>query len=178
MEQRITIKTTTSIADIGELNKLTESLFSIDEIYRSMKRPDLLQSEHKMDFRIKVYKDIEGAKLTAFRVSSPVEIVITVDSLWIGALTFVLLDYKTVKDNIRELHSDIQSALSNIPSTLSDISGLADTEIQNIEIGVRLFCEHLLSFADDDLKKLLHKIQTARRRINYETIEKISVRKE
>ena len=168
MEQTIAIKTAVSVNDIRELNKFTQAFMIVDEIYRLIQKPELIQATKKIDFRKKEYKEISGAHLSDLRLSSPLEIVIQVDNLWIGALSFIFVHYKDVKENIREITADIDTVLDGI-------SGLTQDQIEKINIGVRLFCDQLLELSENELNGLLRKVKTARHRINYESIESISV---
>lgn len=168
MSRALVLKGRSEVEDFSDLTHWVEALMTVDEVYRLMKRPDLLRRGRKIDFRTKEFKGIDGARLASFRVSSPPEVEVPVDNLWIGALVFVLLNYKNIKENATEIHSDSKRILAAI-------KGLAEDEILEIDIGVRIFLDHLLGMAEADAKGFLSRVQAARGRLNFETIEPITI---
>ncbi|WP_297529396.1 hypothetical protein [Thiohalobacter sp.] len=163
---RITIKSTKSVDDFSELNRLTEALVVVDEIYRLMSRPEVIRQTRKIDFRRKEYKEIEGARLIGFRVSSPPEITIVVDNIWLGALAFVLVNYKTVKENLIEIFEDGTKILHGI-------SGLTKNEIDNIKLGVKLFYDQLSELTSKDIERLESRIKKVRSKLSLESVKEI-----
>ena len=163
---RITIKSKKSVDDFSELNRLTEALVVVDEIYRLMTKPEVIRQTRKIDFRRREYKEIEGARLIGFRVSSPPEITIVVDNIWLGALAFVLVNYKTVKGNISEIFADGSRILYGIV-------GLTKNEIENIQIGVKLFYDQLAGLADNDIERLENRIKKVRSKLSLESIKEV-----
>ena len=168
---QITIKSRKAVDDFGELNRLTDALVFIDEIYRLMKKPEVIEITKKIDFRRKEYKDIKGAKLASFKVNSPPEITINVDGTWIGALLFVLLNYKTIKDNISELSSDSSQIIQGL-------TNLTKQEIDNIQIGIKLFQNQLSNLTEKDIERLDKRIQYVRSKINIKSIKEIIVKRD
>lgn len=168
MPRNITIKSRASIDSLNELNRLVDTLVTVDEVYRIMQRPRLLEIDRRIDFRKREFKEINGARLGGFRISSPPEITIAVDINWIAALSFVLVNYKTVKENTAEIQSDTKKLLKGI-------KGLTQNEIELIEIGVRMFAQSINAASEKAVKGLLHKIQTARGRLDREDIESIEI---
>ncbi len=181
---QITIKSKKSVDDFGELNRLTEALVFIDEIYRLMKKPEVIEKTKKIDFRRKEYKEIEGAKLASFKVNSPPEITIIVDNAWIGALSYVLVNYKTIKENISELASDSHQLIQDVTELTSDsnqliqgITELTKQEIENIQAGIRLLHSQLENLTKKDIDILNKKIHYVRSKINIESIKEIIVKR-
>lgn len=167
---QITIKSKKSVDDFGELNRLTDALVFIDEIYRLMKKPDVIEKTKKIDFRRKDYKDIKGAKLASFKVNSPPEITVNVDGTWVGALLFVLLNYKTIKDNISELSSDSNKLIKGL-------TNLTKEEIENIQIGINLLKNQISTLAVKDIERLDKRIQSVKSKINIESISEIIIKR-
>jgi hypothetical protein len=168
---QITIKSLKAVDDFGELNRLTDALVFIDEVYRLMKKPSVIEQTRKIDFRRKEYKEIKGAKLAAFKVNSPPEITINVDGTWLGALVFVLLNYKTIKDNVTELGSDTSQIIQGL-------TNLTKEEIENIQIGSKLLHDQLSNLMEKDVENLEKRIQHVRSKINIESIKKIIVKRD
>ena len=165
---QISIKSTKVVDDFGELNRLTDALVFIDEIYRLMKKPGVIEQTKKIDFRRKEYKYIKGAKLASFKVNSPPEITINVDGTWVGALIFVLLNYKTVKDNLSEINSDSSQIIQGL-------TNLTLEEIENIQIGIKLLQNQLSNLAAKDIEIFEKRIKYVRSKINIESIIEIIV---
>jgi hypothetical protein len=168
MSRNITIKSRVPVNSLNELNRLVDALVTVDEVYRVMQRPQLLETDRRVDFRKKEYRDIDGARLGGFQINSPPVITIAVDIDWLASLIFVLVNYKTVKENAAEIQADSKELLN-------EIKGLTKNEVELIEIGVRMLAESINSASESAVKGLLNKIQTARARISREDIESIEV---
>ena len=102
----ITLKLNNSVKSIPELSRAIDAFETTDKIYRLIKAGEAVNSESKVDFRRKPFKDIKGGGLEKFNVTSPPEITINADNLWIAALLFILKDYSNTKNNIVEFVND------------------------------------------------------------------------
>ena len=167
---QITIKSKNAVNDFGELNRLTEALVFIDEIYRLMKKPEVIEESKKIDFRRKEYREIEGAKLSSFKVNSPPEITINVDNVWIGALLFVLVNYKTIKENLTELTTDSNRLIQGVTE-------LTEQEMEHLEIGIKILQNQIESLTKEDIKRFNKKINHVRSKLSVESIKEIIVKR-
>ena len=87
----ITLKLEKSVTSIPELSRAIDAFETIDEIYRLIKSKDAVYPGAKVDFRRKPFKDIKGGELEKFNVTSPPEITVNADNLWIAAILFVVV---------------------------------------------------------------------------------------
>lgn len=105
----IKLKLEKSVTNIPELSRAIDAFETIDEVYRLMKSEDAITPNSKIDFRKKPYKDIRGGELDRFNVTSPPEITVNADNLWVAALLYILKDYSNIKNNIAEASNDALS---------------------------------------------------------------------
>ena len=144
-----------------------DRLAVVDEIYRLQKVIGDLQTGNTIDFRTAPLRGIAGARVGSFRVSSPPIIAVLADHPWLVAL-LLALNYRTFKGNVMEMAADIDQA-SNV------IIGLAEHELRQIAIGVRLLAERIISLGDRQTRGLQAKIESARRVLRYETLRSVEV---
>lgn len=163
----VTLKLEKSVTNIPELSRAIDAFETIDEVYRLMKTQDSIRPNSKIDFRRKPYKDIKGGELDRFNVTSPPEITINVDNLWVAALLFLLKDYSNVKKNASEITKDA-SVITNA------LKGISENEYQNAVIGAKLFAEKLAYVGEDNMKWLTKKIEAAQRVLYRENIKSIA----
>jgi hypothetical protein len=163
----VTLKLEKSVTSIPELSRAIDAFETIDEVYRLMKSIDSIRPNSKIDFRRKPFKDIKGGELDRFSVTSPPEITVNADNLWVAALIYILKDYSNIKKNISEASHDA----SIIGSA---IQGLSEQEIQNAIIGAKLFSEKLSEVGEDNMKWLTKKIEAARRVLYKDNIKSLS----
>lgn len=152
----ITLRLERSVTNIPELSRAIDAFETIDEVYRLMKSRDAIQLGAKVDFRTKLFKDVKGSELERFNVTSPPEITVNADNLWIAALLFILKDYSNTKKNIVEAVKDT-AFLANL------IKSIGEDQYQNALIGARLFADQLAEIEEENMKWLTKKLETARR---------------
>jgi len=167
----ITLELEKPITSIPELSRTIDAFETIDEIYRLIKAEDSINPNTKVDFRSKPLKDIKGGGLESFRVSSPPEITVNADNLWIAALLYILKDYSNTKKNIIEVSKD-----SRYLATL--IKGIGEEQFIKASISAQLFSERVSRIGEGNMKWLLKKLETAERILHKDNIKAISSKDE
>lgn len=165
----ITLKLKKSVTNIPELSRAIDAFETIDEVYRLMQSKGAIQRGVRLDFRTKKFKDIKGGELEKFNVTSPPEITIIADNLWIAALIFILKDYSNIKNNIAEMAEDSLFVVSLIKS-------IGHEEYQNALIGAKLFAENLANIEENNMKMLNTKLDAALRILD-KNIDSINIKK-
>lgn len=163
----VTLKLEKSVTNIPELSRAIDAFETIDEVYRLMKSRDSIRPNSKIDFRRKPFRDIKGGELDRFNVTSPPEITVNADNLWIAALIFLLKDYSNVKKNLSEASKDA-SAIANA------LKGISEEEYQNAVIGAKLFAEKLAEVGEENMKWLTKKIEAAQRILYRDNIKSVT----
>ena len=152
----ITLKLEKSVTNIPELSRAIDAFETIDEVYRLMQSRDVIKRGIKVDFRTKQFKDIKGGELERFNVTSPPEITINADNLWIAALLFILKDYSNAKKNISEAKEDT-AFIANL------IKSIGEDQYQKAVISAKLFAEQIAEIEEENMKMLKTKLDTALR---------------
>lgn len=152
----ITLKLRKSVTNISELSRAIEAFEIIDEVYRLLKSSDTIQQGIKVDFRKKQLKDTKGARLEKFSVTSPPEITVNADNLWVVALVYILKDYSNVKKNIVEATDDTVF-IANL------IKGIGEDQYQKVVISAQLFADQIAKIGEKEIKNLTAKVDTALR---------------
>lgn len=152
----ITLKLEKSVTNIPELSRAIDAFETIDEVYRLMKSRDVIKQGIKVDFRTKQFKDIKGGELERFNVTSPPEITINADNLWIAALLFILKDYSNAKKNVSEAAEDT-AFIANL------ICSIGEDQYQKAVISAKLFAEQIAAIEEENMKMLKTKIDAALR---------------
>lgn len=163
----VTLKLEKSVTSIPELSRAIDAFETIDEVYRLMKSGDSVRPNSKIDFRRKPFRDIKGGELDKFNVTSPPEISISTDNLWIAALIYILKDYSNVKKNLTEASQDV-SVIANV---LKDIS---EEEYELAVIGAKLFANKISEVGEENMKWLTKKIEAAQRVLYRENIKSVT----
>jgi len=154
----IEIKFPTIISDVGELARISDALNTVDEVYRLLQTPDSVSISGKIDFRKKALKEIDGADLKGFHVNSPFELIINADSLWIGAIIYVIKNYSSLKENTLEFLDDMDD--------LSDfVEGITKDQVDYIKYSISVFVENMSSLAEDERNRWTKKIEMAKSRL-------------
>ena len=164
----ITLKLRKSVNTVPELSRAIEAFQIVDEVYRLMKSSEFIEPEARIDFRKKPLRDASGGSLEGFRVSSPPEISVGADSVWLAAILYVLNNYSTIKGNVRAISSDTQTVVEALQS-------IGEHELQKAQIGARMFAEQLEGVGEVNRKWLEKKLETARRIIYPENIAEVTV---
>lgn len=163
---KIRVQLKRSANSFSELSAAVDAFETVDELYRLLiiyKKRDVRES---IDFRRRPFKDSRGARLESFKLTSPPDITISADSLWVAAI-FVVMNYSKIKKNVFEMADDI--------GTVSKaVIGYSEYEIENIVIGVKLLADKLEKLGEEKTKTLRRKTLSANRWLNSETIDKIS----
>ena len=165
----ITLKLENSVTNIPELSRAIDAFETIDEIYRLIKSKDAINSGAKVDFRTKPFKDIKGGVLEKFNVTSPPEITVNADNLWIAAVLYILKDYSNTKKNIKELAND-SGYLGRL------IKEIGEDQFLKASISARLFAGRLSEIGDDNMKWLTKKIEASQRVLRRENIKSIKTK--
>lgn len=152
----ITLRLEKSVTNIPELSRAIDAFETIDEVYRLMKSGDAIQQGTRVDFRTKTLKNIKGGELERFNVTSPPEITVNADNLWIAALLFILKDYSNAKKNIAEAAEDTVF-LANL------IQSIGEDQYQNAVVGAKLFADQIAKIEEENMKLLTTKLEAALR---------------
>ncbi|HPB91454.1 MAG TPA: hypothetical protein PK372_05275 [Rugosibacter sp.] len=152
----ITLKLEKSVTNIPELSRAIDAFETIDEVYRLMQSRDAIKQGARVDFRTKQFKDIKGGELERFNVTSPPEITISADNLWIAALLFILKDYSNAKKNISEAAEDT-AFIANL------IKSIGEDQYQKAVISAKLFAEQIAEIEEANMKMLKTKLDAALR---------------
>ena len=168
---QITLRLKQSIDSIPELSRAIDAFEAVDEVYRLMKSREALRPGDKVDFRRKPLRDTQGGDLEGFKVSSPPEIIVNADNLWIAALPFILKDYSNVKDNIHEASQDSIFLLKLITS-------IRQQQYQEAAIGARLLADRIAEIREENMKWLSKKLEAAQRILREDNIESLEVEEE
>jgi hypothetical protein len=163
MAAHIGLRSSRSLNSISELSHFAESLQTIDQVYRLLVNPELLRAG-AVDFRKKSFREIRGARLDTFNLSSPPDLSVLAEVDWISAVLIILVGYKDLKSSLNEAADDAKVIAEGI-------SGLTADQLSQVDVGVRLILDRLLQGAETDLKGLLSRIEKARSHINNENIE-------
>lgn len=163
----ITLKLNKSVTSIPELSRAIDAFETIDEIYRLMKAGNSVNSNSKVDFRKKPFKDIKGGELEKFNVTSPPEITVNADNLWIAALLYILKDYSNTKKNIIELSKDTKYLVTILKN-------IGEDEYLKASISAKLFSGRISEIGENNMKWLTKKLEAAERIIHKNNIKSIS----
>ena len=166
---KITIKLKESVDSIPELSRTINAFETLDEIYRLIKNQDSINSNVKIDFRRKEFKDIVGSKLSNFKVSSPPLISVDADSMMIAAILYLVNNYSNVKQNIIEMYKD-SSYLTELVNTIGE------EQFIKASISASLFAEKMQGLGDKNIKWLKTKIEVAERIIHKDNIKSIQAK--
>jgi len=162
----ITLKLEQSVTSIPELARAIDAFETIDEVYRLIKSRDAVNPYAKIDFRRKPFKDIKGGGLENFNVTSPPEITVNADNLWIAALLYILKDYSNTKKNLVEFSNDA----GYLVKLIKDIG---EEQFTNLSISAQLFAERLSEIGEDNMKWLTKKLEVAERILHKANIKSI-----
>jgi hypothetical protein len=162
----ITLKLNKPVESIPELSRAIDAFEAIDEIYRLMKAGSSINSESKVDFRKKPFKDIKGGELEKFKVMSPPEITVCADNLWIAALLYVLKDYSNTKKNISEVSKDSVYLLNMLKN-------IGEDQYLKASMSAKLFANLISEKGEDNMKGLLKKLEAAKRILHIENISSV-----
>ena len=165
---KITLKLNKSVTSIPELSRAIDSFEAIDEIYRLMKAGNSVNPNAKVDFRKKPFKDIKGGELEKFNVTSPPEITVNADNLWIAALLYILKDYSNTKKNIIEVSKD-SKYLANI------LKNIGEEQYLKATISAKLFAERISEISENNKKWLIKKLESAERIIHKDNVKSINI---
>ncbi len=167
----ITLKLEKSVTSIPELSRAIDAFEAIDEIYRLIKAENEVNPRAKIDFRRKPFKDIKGSELDKFNVTSPPEITVSADNLWIAAIIFILKDYSNTKQNIIEFKNDA-GYLAKL------IAEIGEDQFMKVSISAQLFSERLDKIGSENKKWLYKKLETAQRILHRDNIKSINTHDE
>ncbi|PCI65706.1 MAG: hypothetical protein COB26_12305 [Piscirickettsiaceae bacterium] len=163
----VTLKLNKSVTSIPELSRAIDAFEAIDEIYRLMKSGNSINPDSKIDFRKKPFKDIKGGELEKFNVTSPPEITVNADNLWIAALLYILKDYSNTKKNIIEASKD-----SKYLATI--LKNIGEEEYLKASISAKLFAGRISEISENNKKWLIKKLESAERILHKDNIMTIS----
>lgn len=167
----ITLKLENSVSNIPELSRAIDAFEAIDEIYRLIKSKDAINTNAKVDFRRKPFKDIKGGELERFNVTSPPEITVNADNLWIAAVLYILKDYSNTKKNIKEIAKD-SGYLGKL------LKEIGEDQFLKASISARMLAGKLSDIGDDNVKWLTKKIEAAQRILHRDNINSIKTKDE
>ena len=166
---KIRVQLKRSANSLSELSSAVDAFETVDELYRL----SIIYQDRKLrdaiDFRRRPFKDSPGARVESFKITSPPDITINANSLWLAAI-FVVMNYSTIKKNVFQIVDDV-STVSNA------VVGLSKDEIESVVMGVKLLVDRLEDLEERKTKTLRRKIVFAHRWLNSKTIAKISKRK-
>lgn len=116
----------------------TKSLF---EVVRSLRSIERILTREWPFWADLYFPDKKEVQLLSFRVESPPEFKILTDPAWLVVFIAALSGYKGMKENVKEIHSDIRRFIDAI-------RGLTGDELQLLEIGIRLTLDELATHGE------------------------------
>ena len=164
MKTRVQLKR--SANSMSELSTAVDAFETVDELYRLLTIFEKGDIRDSIDFRRRPFKDSLGARVEKFQLTSPPDITINANSLWVAAL-FVVMNYSKIKGNVFDIVDDI-SIVSNA------IIGYSVQEIEDITMGVKLLADRLEELGEEKTKTIRRKTASANRWLNSETVDKIT----
>ena len=155
----IKVRLPRSVNGFRELDEVTSSLRAIDHYLFSW----WYKNWNRFDRRRK-----REVYLLSFRLTSPPEFTILTDPAWLAVFLAILIGYKEIKSNIKEISLDANRMLESI-------RGLTQRELQLLHIAIDLTLQNLAERSEQEINRLSKRFEKIRKRLLGDSGESIDV---
>ncbi len=145
----IKIKLSREINNFKDLKEVVDDLNFVQRFFKS-NWPKIWEGNYPIS------RTRRETILLSFKLGSPPELTIFSDPAWLAVFISLLVGYKDIKGNMREIAADIDRLFSNI-------EGLTERELELLDMAVRLFLEKQLERGERIAKRVIKRIRKLRK---------------
>lgn len=149
----LTVQLEQEVTDFMELRNLADALSGLSN-YLKNDWPELWP-----DFGDRRFRDV---RLINFKKESPPVFEIFADPAWIAVLLAVLIGYKAIKENVKEMHRDISQAIMKV-------QGITERERELLGIAIHLTINRLGELRGEARSKVVRRLEKIAHRLKPET---------